>query len=184
MPTMLPALQGVSLSEALAEAATIAPVDRAMLDTLEIWHEDFTEPGFIVNDNQAFEGTLEDDAPRQAAETVTYQPVRFRAEWPEENADAAAAGARIAADGVTPLLVEQLRLARGSLSPVVAVWRIYASDDPSGPARLPVVTFELGDVVTTETTVSFELIGYHDPVNTRFPARAYTRLTHPGLAAQ
>lgn len=184
MPTLLAPIQGVSHSQALAEAATIARVDRAVFDTLEIWHEDFTQPGFIVNNNEAFDGVLEATAPRQAGETVTFQPVRFRPEWPEENADAASAGARIAADGVTPLLVEQLRLARGSLTPVVAIWRVYASDEPSGPARLPVVTFELGDVDTTETTVSFNLIGYHDPVNTRFPARAYTRRTHPSLASQ
>ena len=184
MPTLLDPVNGVSLSVALAEAATYAPIDRIMFDTLEIYHPSFTEAGFIVNDNQAFVGTLESDAPRSASTAVTFQPVRFRPEWPAETEDASAARAKISADGITPLLVEQLALASGSLDPIVAIWRVFASDEPSGPARLPVHVFELYDVVTTETQVSFTLTPAFDPVNTRFPTRAYTRKNFPGLTAR
>ena len=183
MPSYLPPLRGVTLSEAEAEAAATAPIDRVMLDCMEFWHPAFTEAARVVNDKRDFTGTLEATAPRNAGETVTWKAVGVTVVWPSETDDAAAPRAQLQVDGVSSVLTEQLDLASDTLDPVTLILRRYASDDPSGPSRLPVLTLELSDVTVTEQRVTATCI-YGDPASRRFPARAYTRARYPGLAAR
>lgn len=183
MPTYLPPLRGVSLSEAEAEAATIAPVGRVPLDALEFYHPNFDAPARVVNDKANLVATLEADAPRNAGEEVTFIAVGVEVVWPSETDDASAPKLQLRLDGASPVLVEQLDLAVGTLDPVVVIVRRYMSDDTSGPARLPVLTMELSDVKVSETTVLATCI-FRDPANTRFPRLAYTRTKYPGLSAR
>jgi hypothetical protein len=183
VPTYLPPLHGISLSEAEAEAAAIAPIHRVALDALEFWHPAFTAPARVVNDNAPLTATLEADAPRDAGEAVTFQAVAVSVIWPSETDDAAAPRLQLQVDGVSAILIDQLELAVDTLDPVILIARRYMSDDLSGPARLPVLTLELTDVRVTETRVTATCLA-GDPANTRFPSRAYTRARYPGLPAR
>lgn len=183
MPTFLPQLQGVSLSEAEAEAATIAPITRVPLDALEFWHPSFTEPARIVNDRVPLTATLEADAPRNAGETVTFQAVGVTVVWPSETDDASAPRLQLQVDGVSALLIEQLDRAVDTLDPVVLIARRYMSDDLSGPSRDKQLHLELTDVQCSETRITASCL-FSDPASSRFPSRAYTRARYPGLAAR
>lgn len=183
MPTYLPPVNGVSLSQAEAEAAAIAPVHRAIVDALEFWHPAFTEPARVVNDRAALLATLEADAPRNASQQVRFEPVPVRAVWPSESAGGSAPVFKLTVDGVSAILTAQLDRAVGSLVPVTFIARRYATDDTSGPTRLPVLHLELSDVVVTDTQVTASCV-YADPANKRFPAVAYTRAQYPGLVAR
>lgn len=183
MPTYLTPLQGVSLSQAEAEAAAIAPTSRVGLDALEFWHPAFTEPARVVNDRAPLVATLEATAPRNAGATVTFQPVGVTVVWPAETESQSTPKLQLQVDGVSSVLTEQLDLAVGSLTPVTLIARRYMSDDLSGPARLPVLQLELSNVKVTDTRVTADCI-HQDPANLRFPARAYTRAHYPGLAAR
>lgn len=181
MPDMLPPLAGVSLSEALAEAYTVAPVDRVILLCIEVWSPDFDEPAYIVADKQGHDARLESTAPRNASTYVTHVPVAIDATWPSETDDDTPVG-RLIIDGVSPVLAEQLDRARGSLNPVTTIWRQYVSTDLSAPHRLPVLVLELSVVDVTDLRVT-ATASRPGRGSGRFPAVAYTRLTHPGLAA-
>lgn len=182
MPDMLPPLAGVSFSRAYAEACTVAPVDRVILLCMEIWSADFDEAAYIVADKQAHDARLEATAPRNASTYVTHVPVAIDATWPGETDDDTPAG-RLIIDGVSPVLAEQLDRARGSLNPVHTIWRQYISTDLSAPHRLPVLLLELSNVNVTDLRVTATASRPGPRGGRRFPAVAYTRLTHPGLAA-
>lgn len=183
MPEYLPPLAGVSLSRAEAEAAAIAPAGRVMLDCLELWCPAFTEPARIVSDKRDFSAYLEADAPRDAGELVLWRAVPCSVVWPRESDSAGRYAAQLQLDGVSAILAEQLELVNGSLDPLECILRRYASDDPSGPSRLPVLRLELGAPQVTETRVTVPLVG-RERGTRRWPAVAYTRARYPGLPAR
>jgi hypothetical protein len=184
MPTYLTPVNGVSLSEAEAEAATIAPIGRVALDTLEFYRSDFDAPARVVNDRVDFTGTLEADAPRSAGEAVTFTAVGVTVVWPSETDEASAPKLTLEIDGVSAILTEQLNRGTGTLEPLQVLPRRYMSDDPGGPSRLPVQALELSNVQATETRVTADAVSGDDPVNRRFPALAYRRARYPGLSAR
>lgn len=183
MPTYLTPLQGVSLSQAEAEAAAIAPAHRAALDALEIWHPSFTAPARVVNDKADLVATLEADAPRNPGETVPFKAVAFGVVWPSENDDPSSAQLKLTIERVSAELAAQLDLAQDTLDPVTLIARRYMSDDTSGPSRDKQLHLELTDVVVTDLRVTATCI-YGDSANRRFPGRAYTRARYPGLSAR
>lgn len=183
IPTYLPPVQGVSLSVAEAEAAAIAPARRAMLDALEFMHPTWSEPARVVNDKASLSATLEATAPYNPGATVVWQPIPVRAVWPSESDSGSAPQFQLEVDGVSAYLMGLLDRALGSLVPITMIARRYASDDTSGPARLPVLVMELTEVKVTETRVTATCV-YGDPTNNRFPAAAYTRALYPGLSAR
>ena len=183
MPDYLPPLAGVSLSEAEAEAAAIAPVGRVMFDCLELWCPAFTEPARVVNDKQDFTARLEADAPRDAGELVLWTAIPVSVVWPREGESAGPYVAQLQLDGVSGILAEQLDLVNGSLDPLECIVRRYASDDPSGPSRLPVLRMELSNVKVSEARVTASIVGRERGTH-RWPAVAYTKARYPGLPAR
>src|SRR5512132_306825 len=81
----LPEENGLTLSEALAEAAYAAPVSRAMLTTYELWHASMAAPVRVVVDEQALSAVLEADAPRNPGEDVVFMASRVTHQIPEES---------------------------------------------------------------------------------------------------
>ena len=189
MPTMLPARNGVAFSAAYAEALTVAPVTRAMLETLEFRHSQFKDAtgalfaARIVNDHQDLTATLEAGAPMNPGVSVLFSACPVRTEGLDELPGAQASTFKIAVDGVSQLLVQQLDYATLTLEPVLMTLRTFASDDTSGPAFLPVVTLVLRDVRVTETRVTAAALVY-DPNNRGFPRQEYTSALYPGLSAR
>lgn len=189
MPTYLDPLAGVSLSEAAAEAAVIAPIARAMLDTLEFSRSTFVDAELnpvaprVVIDKQDLLATLEADAPLNGGEEVLFRAVGLRIVKPPENESGQSPTFQIEIDGVSGLVLELLDEDMESDEPTVMIHRVYASDDTSGPAVLPVLRMEVLGAVIGETSVRLTC-GFLDPLNTGFPSVAYTRRLYPGLAAR
>lgn len=188
MPTMRPPLHGVSFSEAYAEAIAVAPISRAMLETLEMRHSEFRDDAGspyairIVNDYNDFSARLEPGAPLNPAEVVLFKALPIEVSGPDETDSSEAPAITIAIDGVSGLVVPQLNRAIQTLEPVLLTLRIYASDDTSGPAMLPVLTMTLRDVLVGETRITARAT-FHDPTNRAFPRAEYTAAQYPGLAA-
>ena len=188
MPTFPSPLNGVAFSAAYAEAIATARIDRVMLATYELRHPLFVDENGalyairIVNDFADFAGTLEAGAPVNAGQAVLFKALPVEVSGPDESDSGIAPAIAIAIDAVSPLLVQQLDYALSSLVPVQVTERIYASDDPSGPAVTPVLTMTLRDVVVTDTRVTARAI-FDDPSNRGFPAQEYSADLYPGLSA-
>jgi hypothetical protein len=181
MPTFLPVRRGVSLSEAHAEAAAIAPLGRAMLYAYELWHESMTEPVRFVNDKAALLATLEVDAPRDASTEVEFLACPLEFDRPEESDTAASPSVTLSRPDVSGLLKAALDAARGSLEPWTLIERVFASDDTSGPATLPVLTLELSatDLAGSNGRITATM---DDDANEAIPRITFTRAEYPGLA--
>lgn len=181
MPTYLTARRGVQLSEALAEAAAVAPITRAMVYAYELWHETLAEPIRFVNDKVALLATLEEDAPRNAEEEVEFLACPLGADRPTESDVAASPSVTIGRPDISGILKAALDGARGSLQPWTLIERLYASDDTSGPAMLPPQTYELTATEVAgaagKLTASFDDDGVE-----AIPRITFKRSEYPGLA--
>lgn len=177
MPTYLDQQHGVTLSEAYAEAAAMAPVQRVMLATYALLHPAWEEPIYVVNDFQDFEARLE------TGQMVTFVGCPVDVVPPEESELGKAPTISVRIDGVSGHIKRQLDLAVGTLDRITLVERIYASDDPSAPAVMPPLVLTLRSVLVGETVVTAEA-GFSDPINRGFPARDYLAREYPGLAAR
>lgn len=188
MPTFLDPLNGISQSEALAESAVAANIDRVILMAYELWHPSMTTPVRVVADHQNLTATLEADAPRNASESVTFTAARIDIQRPTESDQAESPQIRLTVDNVTDLLTDALRTARQSDDPAVrdAVWevieRVYASDDTTAPHRQPVFKVNLRQATTGGPTATF-VAAYRDTANLSVPTITFTPDSYPGLAA-
>ena len=166
------------MSEALREAATYAPIDRAVMLTYEFIHPTFTSRVAVVCDYADLTAKDEDDV------TVTYKALAgLRSEGFEESDQASTPLLKLVMDGVSSLLVTEMDRALVTLDPVEVVERVYVSDDLTTPALLPPARAVVRSGSLTETRVTLE-IGFGDPANQPFPRKVYTRAEYPGLAAQ
>lgn len=183
-----PPRNGVLFSVAYAEAIETANIKYAMLETFELHHPAFMQDGAhyvprIVNDYVNFNAVLESTAIANPGEAVDFIACTVDATGPDESDSGAAPAVSISIDGVSSILAQQLDLATAALDPVLMTIRIYASNDPSAPAVLPVTTMTLRDVVVGETRVTARAV-YFDATNQPFPRGEYRRSTHPGLSAR
>jgi len=177
VPTYLDAQHGVSLSEAYAEAAAAAPVQRVMLATYALSHPAWDAPLYIVNDFEPFTATLE------TVQVVEFIPCPVEVTPPEQSDEGKAPMLSVRIDGVSGHIVRQLDLASGTLDSITLTERIYASDDPSAPAIMPPLVLVLRNVEASETTVSGQA-SFGDPANTGFPGKDYLSREYPGLSAR
>lgn len=82
-----------TLQEAVREAYASATSDIVVLHALEIWHRTFQVPARVVRwpvegpDLTEFRCKLEDDAPRNAGETVPFLGVPYEIKLPEKSQD-------------------------------------------------------------------------------------------------
>lgn len=177
MPTFDTPLNGVSLSDALKEAATYAPIDRVVLATYEFVHPSFMQRALIVNDYQNLTAVTE------VGDTVTYIGVAaLRVQGFDESDQASTPTLKLSIDGVSLDLVDKLDAAVESMVPVQVIERIYVSDQLTGPAILPPAKVYIRDGTFTETRIEIEC-GLGDSANLPFPRKNYTREEHPSLSA-
>lgn len=182
MPLYKPARHGVELSEAMHEAAAIALTSRVMLDTFELYHPIGTgvDPVYVVNNDEDFVATIESTADRNASSEVTFLKSGVKPTFPEESDQASMPEISLTLSGVSGVLSDALRSARGSLDPWELIWRIYAHDDASAPAKLPplalLVTSVDMDGEAVKLTASFG-----DSVNVAVPRITFKRSEYPGL---
>lgn len=188
MPIYLDPLNGISQSEAFAEAAEAAPITRAMLGAYEMWHPSMTAPVRVVVDEVGMTATLEGDAPRNPGEDVFFKPSHIKVQRPEESDQAAAPEITLQVDNVTGYIADALRTARDDPDPAVrdAPWQLierwYASDDLTGPAVLPV--FKITPIrVTMQGPTAVFTCSYRPSVDTSIPRATFTPEAYPGLVA-
>jgi hypothetical protein len=172
--------KGVTLSEALQEAAAIAPIERVMLYAYELWHESLSEPIRFVNDKADLMATLEADAPRDAGLEVEFIACPLAFERPEESAEAANPSITMSRPDVGGIMKAALDASRGSLVPWTIIERLYASDDTSGPAILPPLTYEWQRASISSAAASLTA-GYDDDANIAVPRITFRREHYPGL---
>lgn len=186
MPTYLDEENGLSLSEALAEAAVTARIDYVKLVTYEIWHPSMDVPVRFVDDWEPLAATLEGDAPRNAGETVTFGACSVQRPVVEESDKAQSPEVSLRIDNVTGVVTDALRTARASNDPDVrdAPWqlieRAYINADTTAPAVIPVFKVTLIRVAMQGPTAVFTA-AYKDSVNTSIPAITFTPESYPGL---
>jgi Domain of unknown function (DUF1833) len=172
--------KGVTLNQALQEAAASSPIGRAMLYGYELWHETLAEPIRFVNNTEAMTATLEADAPRNAGEAVEFLAIPLAMERPEESDTAASPSVTLSRPDVSGILKAALDDARGSLASWTIIERLYASDDLSTPAMLPPLTYELTSAqiagAAAKITAAFD-----DDANVAIPRITFKGDEYPGL---
>lgn len=171
---------GVTFTEAYLEASAIAPINRAMLDALDLYHP-IVGHIYFVNDQTNFTAFLESDATNsRGGDSVEFLACPMRLKPPEESDTADTPDIVIQVDNLSGLVSDGLRLTRGSLVPWLLTDRKYASDDPSGPAQLPPTVVELVAVSLDETTAELTC-NFGDAGNLGVPALTFNRVDYPGL---
>lgn len=178
-----------SLSDALAEAAALAPADEIIRHTLEIRHPDFRNAAglpdsvWITADTEPLDAPLEADAPVRPGETVTFVALAFSFTLvPIE--PGTTPEMEITIDGVNRSVVHYLDIAMRSAKPIVVAYRPYLDSALSdGPQMDPVPTFELSDVSVGLTSISMKARTGID-LRGAFPVRKYTTTEFPGLAGR
>lgn len=175
MPVYEDPIHGVSMSEAVLEAAAIARVGIAMLDCFVLSHPAELADRYIVNNHENFTAMLADGITE--AEFLAY-PVRLTRAV--ESPDAASPEITLELDNISGAISDMLRRIRGDLRPLVIENYLYASDDPSGPAIMPPERMEIHTIYIDETTA--RLTGsFGDAGNKAIPALTFKRDEYPGL---
>lgn len=186
---MRPPRRGVSYSAALAQAYATAPEDEIVLDTLELLHPTFVDdegnpiPVRVVNDHDDLVCTLEDTAPLNPGEEVTFKAGRFVFQRPPETESAALPEVQVKVDNVSKYLTPFLDKAKESLDPITLIWRPYCTSDLGGPHMNPPMMLSLRGVSVTMTSVQGRA-GFADIGNRRFPAIEYVGRNFPGLVVR
>ena len=186
MPTYLDPLNGISLSAAIAESAVSARVDRIRLTCYELWHASRTEPLRVVADTEPLTATLEASAPRNPSESVVFMASGVTYDVPEESTDAASAEINLRIDNVSGHVYDMFAAAEVSSDPAIrdSLWelieRVYASDDTSAPAVIPV--FKTTPVrVSMNGATAIITCRARNPANRAIPAISFTPESYPGL---
>lgn len=172
--------KGVTLSQALQEAAASAPLHRVMLYAYELWHPSMSEPLRFVNDNADLFATLEADAPRDPDTEVEFIAMPVALARPEESDTAANPSVTLERQDVGGVLKEALDAARGRLEPWILIERIYASDETVRPAVLPVATYEISGAELAAMSGAITAT-YDDDANIAVPRMTFKRSEYPGL---
>lgn len=178
-----------SLSDALAEAAALAPAEEIVVHTIEIRHPDFVDALGdadsirLVADTEDLVAPLEASAPIRGGQWVTFTAVAFRfALAPIE--PGTTPEIEITIDGVSRALMTYLDLAVSSAQPVVVAYRPYLdSAVGDGPQMDPVPTFEASSITVGTTSLTLKARTGIDLRGT-FPIRQYTITEFPGLAGR
>jgi hypothetical protein len=182
MPTYATARHGVSLAEALKEAAVTARIDAPVLHTFELYHPLGTPDGAIyaVRNKEDFSATIESTADRNASTEVDFIAVSIDLQRPEESDTAAAPELALTISNVSGLMSDALRLSRGSLDPWIIIERLYATDDTTGPLILPPL-----QLYVTGASIDAEVVtlraSFGDSANVSVPRLNFRRDEYPGL---
>ena len=168
-----------TLSDAIQEAYASAPTGLIIYDTLEIDHPTFTEPIRVVRDYADLTAYLEDDAPKNPGEEVTFVRYAFDVVKPELTTDGVAS-MQIVIDNVSRLIAASIEAALESTDYVTIIYREYISTDLTGPQNDPPIKL----YVTAITVDAFKITatcGFPNLANRRFPTQEYSAEEFPGL---
>ena len=130
------------LEEAVKEAYASAPVDTIVLHTLEINHASFSEPARVCRwpvtgpEPVEFACLLEDNAPNNAGETVTFFGIPFDIQLPEKSNDTPGEF-EIAISGAGSLIEPYLEAAAFAGGNITAIFRTFVKGrENEGPVEI------------------------------------------------
>lgn len=175
--------RGVTLTQALQEAAAIAPVNRVMLYCYELWHPTLAEPVYFVNDVADFTATIESTAARNALADILFTACPLELTYPEESDTPESPKITLSRPDVAGLLKRLLDTARASVyarTPWILIERVYASDATTSPALLPPLEVELLSVDVSGSAGQLEA-QFDDDANVAIPRITFKRSEYPGL---
>lgn len=153
------------------------PVDVTYYTTLEIYHSSIDVLRF-VHDYSERQFTLENNAPRNAGETVTFNPLNFSALDPEQD-DTPSARINITLGRVGSEVKEQLKKIRGFgyMEPAQIIYRRFLSDDTSAPVKVFRLFADQPIIKANEVTIT----ATDDNPTRQNVSRLYTFRDFPGL---
>ena len=170
-----------TLSDALREAYASAPAQEVVLHTLELRHSSFAEPLRVVCDESSLEAVLEDSAPENAGETVTFLPLSFSFRLPDV-VKSTSPEIEIALDNATGEIAGYLDDAANSGSLIEVIYRPYIASDTSVPQMDPPLSLVVRSVSASVFRATARA-GYADLGNLKFPSATYDTERFAGLSA-
>lgn len=175
----------MSLEQALKEAYASAPTDLVIFDTLEVRHPNFVDDAGqptairVVIGYEDISAKLENDAPLDAGEYVTFTAGAFRFSLPGFE-ESRVPQLKITLDGASQEVVAHLEAAMSNPVPIEVTYRPYLSSDLSKPQMSPPIHMTLSKVTAsaTQVTGTATLTDVH---NWPFPSQKYLASRFPGL---
>ncbi len=178
-----------SISDALAEAAALAPADELIHHTIELRHPSFIDEAgnpdsiWVVQGTEDLQAPIEAGAPVRGGQTVNFTAFAFSFALAGVE-ESVTAEIDVTLDGVTREVIEHLDAAMESNDPIVMVYRVYLDSDlADGPQRLPPDQYELSEVHCTATSVKAKARVGID-LRGQFPRKLYTAQNFPGLVGR
>jgi len=172
--------RGVTLAQALQEAAAVAPIYRQMLYAYELWHPTLSSAVYFVNDNADLSAFIEAAAARNPGAEVQFLSCPMTVTRPEESDQPESPKISMSRPDLAGLMRPLLDAARGSQFPWTLIERVYASDDLSGPALLPPLEVELTSVDMVGPALQLAA-QFDDDGTLAIPAITFRRAEYPGL---
>ena len=173
------------LTAALKEAYASAPSDTVILHTIELRHPNFVGIGGIttairvVKDNVNLVATLEENAPLDGGDQVTFIAYAFDITLPKVD-DKSNPEAILTIDNVSSDIVKNIEFAVESQHVINMTYRPYLSTDLSVPQYDPPLHLTLTDITADVYRVSGKA-KFGDLANRTFPSELYTPNRFPGL---
>lgn len=170
------------ISDELKQVYSSAPVDVHHIETLELQHPIFqsknsigkTNSVYLVNQIGGLNATTEDGA------VVDFEPASF-AVIPPNSQESNAIQLQVALDNTSRRLVDSLeQLNRSPNIPIVCLYRVYLSDDFSGPQNDPPLKLYVLSVTASDSVVTFNA-GLANIRKIPFPSVVYNVRQFQGL---
>lgn len=174
-----------TLKEAIQEAYASAPSDSIILHTLELRHPSFLDDKGqiiairLVRDHQDFKAKLENSAPLNGGEFVTFIAMGFGLELPSVDTTPVPE-ITLTIDNVSRELIKHLDQAIESPEKIEITYRPYLSNDLDGPQMDPPITLVLTEV-TADTSRVIGRARMLNIGNKSFPSETYTVKRFPGF---
>jgi hypothetical protein len=163
----------MSLQDAIKEAYASAPVNRIIINTIEIRQTGVQDPIYIAQSHREIIANDENGIPR------TFSPVGFQFSLPPSNEEGFRS-LNIAIDNIGRQVSDFVKAAKSEPVPVEAVYRPYLSDDLTVPQMIPPLVLFLKDIQVTNHSVTGRAT-FMDIVNKKFPWALYNRARFPAL---
>lgn len=171
------------LSAEMEAAYASGDVDVDHLHTIEISHPEFDDPvRLVANSDDDITATLEDDAPYDAGESVTFSAVSFSLVEPGFDEEGQPTPARVSIDNVSGQIAAIMKHTRAGSHPIGVTYRVYRSDGLTAPGQV-IRGLELTEVEITARTASGSLT-FPEKATQNFPRQVYDIDRFPGLYAQ
>lgn len=166
-----------TLNEAIMEAYASTP-SVIVYDTLEFLHS-LNTPIRVVRGFRDISAYLEDDAPQNPGEQVTFTAYPFEITRPETSANSSPE-LQLTIDNVSLEFENFVNRTLVSQESIAVLYRAYVQGDLTAPANSPVIRFDIFSISTTNLSITARArVGNYS--NIKFPRREYNAREFPGL---